>query len=832
MPLIEVQRVPGLPKERHNLPAGSMFYPWLKSANLHCDVEILCNGVKLQPDDELNFPLNDGDVINVFDQPKSDTLGTILNPLEHFNPIKFTQKILSSLIGQPSTSVAAGSNAKTSPNNSLKGQTNIARNGEAKPDNYGQVRAFPDLIQESLFEYDNNIKKVIEWMNFGLGRYDVTSVRYSESNLGALAGASYRIYQPGENIPLINEGFAFDDIDGQELPGPNESGDFPAETATTNTDMVSGEFIAGQAKVRIKQNSDFDYFYDLSKPHSVSFVVNVTYNTVSGPVTRDITVFADLFSATTTDDGAPVNPQYFYEFTFVNLSGNDISEIPSDAVINTSIFTLNDNEPLVIGPSFSPVDGTQLWVHLQAQLGHGDYARTSVTFWKVDDDNNQIPGTLESYNIGLNNDDENSDTKYGTFKFTPVSGNGRYAVTFIRTNNSNDHSVLKAEAVHIVRTRTNVVYPSDTLVTVTVTATERATSARERKYNALITRHVISYNLATQTVDYTERPSRSFADAVLHTWLKMGGQPESSIDIYELYSIAASLPDPRLGYFDYTFDDEDISLGSRIQTICDAATITAFWDGGVLSFTRDERKPSATTVFNRANMKAEDYSLSYDMTLPGGFDGVEVKYRNPVTNKQAFIRYRIVGNSIEEGEPLKAKKFDMLFIRNSYQARDRALKEVRRLLYSRQTMAIRALADGEWVNVGQMVQVADIYDASQQDGYIVARNGNNFDTSERIDWSGDMFVVVTDASGTPTARVQAFPRTDTIFGFTAAVPAITLNLYDGYNTQSPSRYVIASQVEMDATKWTITEKKPNGDGTTSLTMSEYNDEMYNYEVTA
>ncbi|MBH3135173.1 hypothetical protein I5L50_26320 [Serratia marcescens] len=459
----------------------------------------------------------------------------------------------------------------------------------------------------------SNIKKVTEWMNFGLGRYDVTSVRYSESNLGALAGASYRIYQPGENIPLINEGFAFDDIDGQELPGPNESGDFPAETATTTTDMVSGEFIAGQAKVKIKQNSDFDYFYDLPKPHSVSFVVNVTYNTVSGPVTRDITVFADLVSATTTDDGAPVNPQHFYEFTFVNLSGNDISQIPDDAVINTSIFTLNDNEPLVIGPSFSPVDGTQLWVHLQAQLGHGDYARTSVTFWKVDDDNNQIPGTLESYNIGLNNDDENADTKYDTFKFTPVSGNGRYAVTFIRTNNSNDHSILKVEAVHIVRTRTNVVYPNDTLVTVTVTATERATSARERKYNALITRHVISYNLATQTVDYTERPSRSFADAVLHTWLKMGGQPESSIDIYELYSIAASLPDQRLGYFDYTFDDEDISLGSRIQTICDAATVTAFWDGGVLSFTRDERKPGATTVFNRANMKAEDYSLSYDM---------------------------------------------------------------------------------------------------------------------------------------------------------------------------------------------------------------------------
>jgi hypothetical protein len=820
-----------MPKERHNLDAGVRFLPWLEDAGLHQDIEIVRNGKKLEEEDEVDFELEDGDFIRIFDQPKEGGLvGTLLNPLDHLNPIKFTQKILSSLIKQPNLGATAD-NSKTSPNNSLKGQTNIARNGEAKPDNYGQVRAFPDLIQESMFEYVNNIKKVTEWMNFGLGKYDVTSVRFSESNLGSLEGASYRIYQPGEVIPQIIEGFAFDDIDGQELPGPNESDQFPIKTATTTTGMVSGQFTAGQALIKIQRLADFTYFYDLTKPHSVSFVVNVTYGTVSGPVTKNITVYADLVKAVTTTDGAVINPQFFYEFTFSNLSGNDIALVPADATINTTIFTLNDNEALTIGPSFSPVAGTELWVHLNAQLGHGDWARANVTFWKVNDDNVQIPGTNQTVNIGLNNDDENADNKYGTFKITPAAGEGRYAVSFVRTNNSNDHSVLTVEAVHSVRTRNNVTYPNDTLVTVTVTATENATSQRDRKYNALITRHTISYNIDTRTVDYNIRASRSFADAVLHTWLVMGKQPESSIDIYELYSISQSLPDARLGYFDYTFDDEDISLGARVQTICDAATVTAFWDDGVLSFTRDEKKANAATVFNRSNTKAQGVTLSYDMTLPGGFDGVEVQYRNPTTNKQAFIRYKIVGNVISKGEPVKAKKFDMLYIRNSFQADDRAVKEVRRLLYSRISTGITALADGEWVNVGEMVQVSDMYDINQQDGYITERIGDRFDTSEKINFDGEMYVVVTDSNGTPSQRVRAYPRSDTAFGFIAAVPNISLNIWDGENVQSPSRFIIATQLEMDATKWVITEKRPSSDGTTGLTASEYSDAMYDYVIT-
>lgn len=826
MPVIEIQRVPGMPKDRAEVEAGTVFYDWLKQESFHRDIRINVNGKELQPEEELGFVLQENDRVVIFDQPKNGGLiGTILNPLEHLNPIKFTQKVLSGLMPKANAG-AAGGNSKTSPNNSLKGQINIARNGEAKPDNFGQVRSFPDLAQESLFEYISNLKYITELMVFGLGKYDVTSVRFSESNLGSMAGASYTIYQPGDSIPVVNEGYQFDDVDGQEVPGLNESGDFPVETATANT-VISGVYAGGQIAMKIVKQASFDYFADLTFPHPVTFTINVTYPITGGTRTEDVTLSGRLIQFQETNDGAVVNPTYYYTFTFDRLNGPAIPI--QDATINTTKFILNDNAALIVGPFFSPIASSQLWLHTQSGLGGNSETNWKVTIWKVDDSNNQIPGTEQVFTYRQTTPhDYMSETFNRTDKLIPAGGYGRYAITFQRTDNSSDASKLQVEEIHAVNVRTNVVHVEDSLVMVKVRATENATSGRDRKYNALITRHVISYNMATQQVDYTLRPSRKFADIALFNWLVVGQQPVSSIDIFGLYQIQAEIDaiDPRLGYFDYTFDDEDVSLGSRMETICDAASVSVYDDNGVLSFTRDSRKTSAATIFNRSNTKPEGYSLSYDMTLPGGYDGVEVQFRNPDTNKQDFVRYRISGSSIIEGSPAKAKKFEMLYVRNRFQADERALRECKRLIYSRMTMAITAMADGEWVNIGDMVQVPDTYDTNQQAGYIVSRVGNDFETSERINFSGTMFVQVTDSTGATTARYQASPRTDTAFGFTAAIPDIELNLFDGVDVQSPSRYVIATSQELDAGQWTITARQPDGKGSTALTLAEYSDLIY------
>lgn len=830
MPFIEVSRMQGAPSEFCHVEAGTDFYEWLCGQAFNADIKISINGKEINEDDDISIPLTEEDSIIIIDAPKNGGLvKTLLNPLEHLNPIKFTQKIFSSLSPQQNV---ANSGTKTSPNNNLKSQTNIARNGEAIPDNFGQVRAFPDLLQQSLVEYISNLKYVTEFMCFGLGEYIISSVRYSESNLGSMAGASYNIYQPGAALPTLYEPYAFDDVDCQEVPGKNEIGSdtIVIETATTSA-VVSGTYAGGQIAMKIIKNSAFDYFFDLTKPHAVTFVINITYPTTSGNVTENVTLFGNLIAAVETNNGAlPTPTEYYYTFTMDSINGSKASFITT-ATINNTIFTITDNEALVVGPFFSPVESSQLWVNTQSDLGGNSETNWKMKLWKVDSDNVIIPGTTQEFTYRQTTpNDTNSDSFYRTDKITPTGGFGRYAVQFERTDNSSDASRLKVESIQSINVRTGVTYPDKTTVIVRVRATENATGSRDRKYNALITRKVIGYNYGAGTVDYTLRASRNFADSVIYNWIITGGQPVSTIDIHELYTISNSLSDARLGYFDFTFDDEDTSLGERIQTICDAATVTCFWDDGVLSFVRDELKSTPASVLSTRSLATDNYKLSYDMTLPGGYDGVELQYRDPTTNKQAFVKYVISGSTISSGEAFKPKKIEMLYVRNAYQARDRALKEVRRLLYSRASMTVTALSDGEWVNVGQMIQVVDMYDTNQQSGYLKARTGNTFETSEPIRFIGTMFVVITDSDGNPTARYPATARNDGVNGFIAAIPEVSLNIYNGDTVQQPSRYIIATDTELDSTQWLITSKKIGTDGKTALSLSEYNDEMYNYEV--
>lgn len=822
----ELQRLPGAPKQHGTAATGTELIALLDSLRLHNNVKVRLNGRELNDDFDLSFKLRAGDVVAVFDQPESGgLLKTLLNPVEHLNPIRFTKKVLAGITGQQNASAPSISTGE-SPNNDATGQTNRARLYKGRPNIYGQCRVFPDLTQQALFEFIDNNKYITEWFEVGYGKYTISSVRYSESNLGSLAGASYQIFDPGATIGTIDVGYQFDDIDNEEVPGLNESEDFPAQTATTSTPTaISIE--SNQLKATVLSNDDnFSYFAALAVPHPVTFVINATWNSGGSPVTRNVTGSGNIVYS---ESYIGEDTQSYTTFYLGDMTG-EITTLPANATINLTLFTLNDQTPLVIGPSVSPLESSQIWVHAMVQLGAtAGTTRYRIRFWKVDDNNNQIPGTAEQYDYFFDNDYQVSTRNFRTtHKFTPAAGMGRYAVTIERLDNSNDSNVVTLMAIHAVNTRVNVVYPDDTIARVTIKGSNNSNSNREQKYNMLAQRHTISYDRATGQIDYTLRPSRSFADAVLHEWIVIGKQEASSIDVATLYAIADSITAPELGYFDYTFSDEKLSLGERIRTICNAARVDGNNIGDVLTFWRDEKVSYPDAVFARSNMFFDEYKVSWQMSLPGGYDGVTVDYVDPLTNKKSYIYLQIDAGGIREVEDatVNASQISLDGCRNRTQAVDRAWLEARRLLYSRMSMTVKVL-ETEQVVRGAVVQCPDMYDNQQQNGYLTGRNGDIFTTSERIDFSlGDMWVVMTDSIGNFRGRWRAYPVTGNAKAFQAAADAFDLNIYNGSDCQVASRYFIATDSELNSSIWRVETAKPNGDYTQTLTLSEYSDAIY------
>nr|WP_270048090.1 hypothetical protein [Enterobacter hormaechei] len=132
----------------------------------------------------------------------------------------------------------------------------------------------------------------------------------------------------------------------------------------------------------------------------------------------------------------------------------------------------------MVGPFFSPVESTQLWLHTQSSLGGKKETNWKVVIWKIDDDYNQVSARSKPSRTGR----RHRTSRRVRFSTAPTksrrpAASGKYAVSFQRTDNSGDASLLKVEEIHSINIRTNVVHPTDTLVRVKVRATENARAA-------------------------------------------------------------------------------------------------------------------------------------------------------------------------------------------------------------------------------------------------------------------------------------------------------------------------------------------------------------------
>ncbi len=707
--------------------------------------------------------------------------------------------------------------SKSSPNNSLTAQSNVARAYQAIPDVYGYRRVWPDLIQPSTVEYIDHIKYVTEWMCVSRGKGTITDVQYADTSIFNIAGATYQVFEPQLSagypefsttvLTDVLEAFESPEVNGQELDYPGEvaaivrTGSFNAVSgATTFTIMVPDGSTLDNVKALAPSGTAVVQFNYGSGPTAFNQTCTLTgFTTASGLV---------AFTFTSTAWGA-------------NESGSGIA------------FSINPNliAEQVLGPYNLAVPCSRIHWNIVFPRGLKGAVQIRATWWKVDDGGEEISGSRETRVDTFSAD--TFDQRFYTLKATPTGGQGTYRAKFSRVTaqvDTNGSDIAKLEEVYAVRYYATKSLPGVTIIKVTTKATEQATGYSERKFNVRWNRYVRS--LTSDVLG----PSRNFGRIMAHIWTLSGNQI-SGLDAAKLAEINAEFgEDSALLRFDGSFDDADLSLGERMQIVANHARCTVWRDGLRWTVTRDQAKPYPEMQFDYRNLAANGESaISYSANLPASYDGIELEYVKEDTQAtKAYVRLSVSSGAIVAGSSRNPKKIRLSGCTTMAQAENRAQMEARRLLYQRITVSDTALSDAAALGLGALVRWVDPADFGGEEGLqageVIGIDGDIIATSEPLEWSGEaagrIIFTGTDGQylGTP---VECYPAA----GGRVELASVPAGLYvaDGAR-QCGSRYAFApgltaAEVESQGL-YTLTELTTGGDGTVSIALAQYDPRIY------
>lgn len=703
-----------------------------------------------------------------------------------------------------------------SPNNSLTAQTNIARAYQGIPDVYGLRRVWPDLIQPSTVEYVDNVKLITEWMCISRGKGTITAVKYAETPIGDIEGASYAIFEPSaapdaypENnattLTNVVETFACADVNGQELPF---SAAYPVitrfgtATGTTGSATFSLSFPDGPTFADLKAAAGTgNAQVGVNFPAAIDDVCSIdSYSVSSGTVTFTFTASTSVYTGALPDSAASCS---------IQLLGAPPSQTK--------------------GPFTLPVAADALRWNIVFLRGLSQAVQIKAEWWKVDGSGTEIGGTRENRTFSYT--DATFDQRFFTTEVTPSAGNGSYKIEFTRTNaESVDGSdIAKLENLYAVRKYATKTLPGVTVIRITTRATLQATGIAERKFNLYWNRWV-----RTLTTD-TLSASRNFARAMAHVWT-LAGQDMAEMDTDALQAINTEFGETAdILRFDGSLDDANMSLGERLQRIAYNARCAVWRDGTQWTVTREQAGSYPEVQLDYRNLASGGQSaLSYSSHLPSSYDGVELEYVDETAQaSKAYIRLDISSGSVVVGSSSNPLKIQMPYCTTQTQANNRARLEARRLLYQRDTVTDTALADGGQLGIGSLLRWVDPNDFAGDDGLqageVMSIAGSLITTSEALDWKGYSSgrMIFTGADG----RRLGPPVVVTPSGASVQLASVPAGLYvAGGARQLGSRYsfgVGLSDAEMEAAGlYVATNVAPNGDGTVSLAFANYDSRLF------
>lgn len=785
---------------------------------------------------DCNAKPNDGDLLTICVRPQG------FDPITIAIGVAIAASAVSFVLAKRALGNIEDRTGKQSGNTQFTGQTNTARLYSQRPDIYGKVRAYPDLIGEALLEYVNNKKVLTHYFNIGLGYYDLTQFRFSDSNLATFQESTYTVYQPGEVNPLVREQFSFPEIDssGTELKGVNE----------VEPDPSAPSFFSTPTAVSIDSSKTFTVVFANPTPaippsSGGGGQLGAWYNgrTVDSKIASEA---IDFNYSMLNSFGGTENFSYTASFAYIDYdSATDrFSIISPDFNGQTTAFGsftgevgITEAKSAYVGWFLSTVECTELWFNVVFRRGLKGEAVIEFEYQPCDAQGN--PTGVSSTSTATYSDDTFDDKSF-TFKVHGLAST-YYRIRARRTNNSNDDGSSQStlESIAAIRVKTNVVHPEDTTLTIQSTA-GNAETGTEMKFNVMASRKMIwwdgstirGWNAATKTeIPADLRSSEFAADGILHNYIVMGGGSVDEIDVDELYAIHDKVYaiNPELTKCSITFDDADQALGDRVKTLALLLDVETSYDGIKEFFVRDEPRSIVVAQFDAYNLADDQYSKTYSFMLKDQYTGVRLEWVDVIDkNKKRYINLALDNNgNVIESDSFHPKEIKFLGCGNETQAMHRAKLEFNKLIYQNESVTFNVVDDGFIPRFGDMVRFVEYADEYVVNGEVIGISGNTYTSSA---WLGDLeagvtyWATCTKANGQTTDWVELTSWDE--YSFTTSSPMAGAYVADQIDSQVGSRFIIRTTAEKEADLYVITDKQPSSDGTVKISCINYDERTY------
>lgn len=450
----------------------------------------------------------------------------------------------------------------------------------------------------------------------------------------------------------------------------------------------------------------------------------------------------------------------------------------------------------------------------------------------VDSDDVAI-GPAETFQGIIEGSSRLKSTRAITIEANPTANPGRVAVRARRVSDTDtefDGNIVdevKWRDVYSI-TPVNVDHFGNVTTVQSITyATSGALSVKERKLNLLATRRIqLLERDANNVVVLTPglSPSNWMCDILAAVCLDpfIGGRQLSELDLESFLAtqeaIQAYFGNEQAGWFNYTFDSDNLSFEETVTAITGAAFCHAYRRGSMIHVALEKATEDSVLLFNHRNKVPGTEVRTVRFGTQDDADGLEYEYVDP-EDDAVVTMYLPAG-----GSAVKPKKVQSVGVRSKLQAYFQAHRVWNKMKFQTVTTEFEATQESDLLLLRDRILVADSTRPETLDGEVLEQNVLELRLSQDIEIGTGPHTIFLQLPDGTVESMPVYPGSEPGYVVLSRAPRISLVLDSAM--YSRTTFVIVKDSDPRERAFLVTEKDPKENFTSLVRAVNYDARYY------